>query len=149
MGGPVRKTTLGRVASPRGKEADPRRCWVSAEVVCRPQASHTSRRPWVRKGNIHKGPGRNRVERVHLKSRRFGKKQRLRSEYNNRINRRDSRQQLRLRMKTTSDRCYRKPMKLEKKKRIFGSRNGLHKANKWTFWKGRTPPKLKKEVRTA
>jgi hypothetical protein len=42
--------------------------------------------PAVRKGNIRKGPGRNSVERVHPKSRTFGKKQRLRSEYK-RINR--------------------------------------------------------------
>jgi hypothetical protein len=58
--------------------------------------------PAVRKGNIRKGPGRNSVERVHPKSRALGKKQRLRSEYK-RINCRDSRQQLRLRMKRTSD----------------------------------------------
>jgi hypothetical protein len=67
--------------------------------------------PAVRKGHIRKGPGRNSVERVHPKSRTFGKKQRLCSEYK-RINRRYSRQQLHLRMRRTSGRNYRKPTKL-------------------------------------
>jgi hypothetical protein len=41
----------------RGKEADPRQCWVPAEVVCRPQASHTSRRPCSAKGKYSQGSG--------------------------------------------------------------------------------------------
>jgi hypothetical protein len=47
--------------------------------------------PALRKGNIRKGADRKSVERVHPKSRTFGKKQRLRSECK-RINRRQSRQ---------------------------------------------------------
>jgi hypothetical protein len=45
IGGRIWRSTLGRATSPRGKEAVPRQCWVPAKVLCRPQASHTSRRP--------------------------------------------------------------------------------------------------------
>jgi hypothetical protein len=127
----------------------PRQCWVPAEGVCHTQAGDTSRRPCTAKRKHCKCPGRNSVGRVHPKSRTFGKKQRLRSEYNKRINCRDSRQQLRLRMKRTSDRCYRKPMKLEMANLIFGSTTGVQGINDWTFWKVRPPPKCKKNVLTA
>jgi hypothetical protein len=75
-------------------------------------------------------------------------KERLRTEYK-RISCRDSRQQLRLRMKRTSDRCYRKPMKLEMVNLIVGSMTGVQDEISWIFWKVRPPPKRKKEVRTA
>jgi hypothetical protein len=48
--GPVRRTTLGCATSPRGKEAVTRQCWVPAEGVFCPQASHTPRHPCRSKG---------------------------------------------------------------------------------------------------
>jgi hypothetical protein len=105
--------------------------------------------PAVRKGNIRKGPSRDNVGRVHPKLRTFGKKQRLRSEYNRKINCQGSRQQLRLRMWRKCGRDYRTLMKLEMANLIFGSITGVRDVIYWTFWKVRPPPKRKKDVRTA
>jgi hypothetical protein len=105
--------------------------------------------PAVRKGNIRKYPGRNSAGRVHSKSRTFGKKQRLRSEYNKRINCRESRQQARLRMKRTSDMCHRTPMQLGEENRIVSSTIELQDVIYWTFWKVLPPPTRKKELRTV
>jgi hypothetical protein len=55
---------LGRTTSPRGKEAVPRQCWVSAEALCRPQASDMLRRPYSakRKGSRQEQCWRNTFE---------------------------------------------------------------------------------------
>jgi hypothetical protein len=102
--------------------------------------------PAVRKGNIRKGPGRNSVGRVHPISRTFGKKQRLCSEYK-RINCLDSRQQLRLPMNRTSDRCHRTPIQLREEIRIVSFTIELQDVIYWTFWKVLPPPKRKKLLR--
>jgi hypothetical protein len=45
IGGPVRRSTIGCRTSSWGKEANPRQCWVPAEVIRRPEATDTPRRP--------------------------------------------------------------------------------------------------------
>jgi hypothetical protein len=102
--------------------------------------------PAVRKGNIRKGPGRNSVGRVHPKSRTFGKKQRLHSEYNKKINCQGSRQQLRLWMKRTSNRIIRRTSELTS---LFDLFIAIREVNENTFWKVRPPPKRNKDVLTA
>jgi hypothetical protein len=43
------------VASPMGKEADPRQCWVLAEVVRGPEMTDMPRRPYTVKGKCSQG----------------------------------------------------------------------------------------------
>jgi hypothetical protein len=50
IGGPVRTLTRGCETSARGEEEHARQGCVPAEVVCRPEATHTSPVPVVRKG---------------------------------------------------------------------------------------------------
>jgi hypothetical protein len=129
----------------------------------RPQASVGSRQkvsaarkrvthraiPAVRKGNIRKGPGKDGSSRGAPKGRRLQKTHRINLGCNIGIRNRGPKDQLCLRMWRTSRRKFKKPIQLEKNTRIFRSMNGLRKANRWTFWKVRPPPKCKKELRTA
>jgi hypothetical protein len=105
--------------------------------------------PAVRKGHMRKGSGKNNVPRGTSRGTMLDKRQRNNSECEDGRLGRDLKKRLRLRTRRTSGRNFKKPIQLEKKKRIFGSTNGLCKASKWTFWKVRPPPKRKKEVRTT
>jgi hypothetical protein len=105
--------------------------------------------PAVRKGNIRKCPGKNNVAKVASRGKKLVKRQQNSCECEDGRLVRDLKKRLSLRMRRTSGRNFKKPVQLEKKKRIFESTNGLRKANKWTFWKVRPPPKRKKELRTA
>jgi hypothetical protein len=105
--------------------------------------------PSERKGNMRKGPGKDSTARRAPKERRLVKIRWKGHECNIGLRNRGPKNQLHLRLRRTSSRNYRKPIQLEKKKRIFGSTNGLRRANKLTFWKVRPPPKPKKELRTA
>jgi hypothetical protein len=105
--------------------------------------------PAVRKGNILKGTSKNNAAKGASRGKMLVKRQQKSCECEDGRLDRDLKKQLSLRMRRTSGRNFRKPIQLEKKKRIFGSMNGLRKANKWTFWKVRPPPKCKKELQTA
>jgi hypothetical protein len=112
--------------------------WAQESVGSRQKSSAARKRvmrraiPAVRKGNIPKLPGRKSVGRVHPKSRTFGNKQRLRSEYNKRINYRDPKNQLRQMMRRTSGRSFRKPMQLDMARLIFGSITAVKNIIYWT-----------------
>jgi hypothetical protein len=103
----------------------------------------------VRKEHMRKGPGKNNVAWGAYRRKMLDKRQRNNSECEDGGSDRDLKKRLRLRMRWTSDRCYRKPTKLEMANLIFGSTTGVQGANDWTFWKVRPPPKRKKELRTA
>jgi hypothetical protein len=103
----------------------------------------------VRKGHIRKGPGKNNVARGASRGKLLDNRQRNNSECEDGRLGRDLKKRLSLRMRRTSDRCYRKPMKLEMANLIFGSTTGVQDVTYWTFWKVRPPPKRKKELRTA
>jgi hypothetical protein len=105
--------------------------------------------PAVRKGNIRKSPGKNNAAKGASRGKMLVKRQQNSCECENGRLGRDLKKRLSLRMRRTSGRNFKKPVQLKKKKRIFGAMNGLRKANKWTFWKVRPPPKRKKELRTA
>jgi hypothetical protein len=128
--------------------------WTQDSVGFRQKSSATRKRvirravPAVRKGHMRKGAGKNNVARGASRGKMLDKRQRNNSKCEDGRLGRDLKKRLHLWMWRTSRRNFKKPIQLEKKKRIFGSMNGLHKANKWTFWKVRPPPKCKKEVQT-
>jgi hypothetical protein len=89
--------------------------------------------PAVRKGNIRKGPGRNSVGRVQPKLRKFRKKQRNNSEYENGRLDRDFKEGLGLRMWRKSGGNLRKPSLLEMENLIVGSTTGAQDVIYWIF----------------
>jgi hypothetical protein len=77
--------------------------------------------PAVRKGHMRKGPGKNNVARGASRRKMLDKRQRNNSECEDGRLGRDLNKRLSLRMRRTSVRCYRKPMKLEMANLVFGS----------------------------
>jgi hypothetical protein len=102
--------------------------------------------PAGRKGNIRKGPGKDSTARRAPKGRRLVKVRRRGHEYNIGIMNRGPKNQLRLRR--TSSKNYRTPMKLEEENRIDSSTIELQDVIYWTFWGVRPQPKCKKVIRT-
>jgi hypothetical protein len=115
--------------------------WTQDSVGSRQKVSAARKRvirraiPAVRKGNIRKGPGKNNAAKGASRGKMLVKRQHNSWECEDGRLDRDLKKRLSLRMRRTSGRNFKKPIQLEKKKRIFGSTNGLRKANKWTFWK--------------
>jgi hypothetical protein len=102
--------------------------------------------PAVRKGNIHKGPGKSNVARGAPRGKMLDKKQRNNSECEDGKMGRDLKKRLCLRMNRTSERVTRKPRELTN---LLGLLFAIRKVNENAFWKVQPPPKRKKELRTA
>jgi hypothetical protein len=101
--------------------------------------------PAVRKGNIRKGPGKDGSARGAPKGRRLQKTHRIIPECNNGIRNRGPKDQLRLRMKRTSDRIIRRT---SEQTSLFDLFIAIQEVNENIFWMFRPPPK-RKDVRTA
>jgi hypothetical protein len=105
--------------------------------------------PAVRKGQMRKGPGKDRTTRGALKRRRLEKIRRRGQECSVGLRNRGPKNQLHLGMRRSSSRAYRMPMQLEMANLIFGSTTEIQDVNDWTFWKVRPPSKRKKDLLTA
>jgi hypothetical protein len=105
--------------------------------------------PAVRKRHKCKGPGKNNVARGASRRNMLDKRQRNNSECEDGRLGRDFKNQLRMRMRRTSGRNFRKPMQLDMANLIFGSRSEVKDVVYWRFWKVRPRSKRKKELRTA
>jgi hypothetical protein len=79
IGGPVWRTTLGCATSSRGKEADPRQCWVRQQLSAARKQVIRRAVPAVPKGHMRKSLGKGRTARGAPKGRRLQKTQRISS----------------------------------------------------------------------
>jgi hypothetical protein len=111
------------------------------DSVASRQKSSTARKrvirraiPAMRKGHMRKSPGKNSVAIGASRRKMLDKRQRNNSECEDGRVGRDLKKRLSLRMRRTSDRCYRKSIKLEMANLIFVSTTGVQGAKDWTFW---------------
>jgi hypothetical protein len=89
--------------------------------------------PAMQKGHIRKGPSKNSDGRGNPTVRTFRKKQRTRSDYNNGIKGRGTREESLQRMRRTSDRTAKKTVRLELVRLIVRSAVGLKEMNNSAF----------------
>jgi hypothetical protein len=101
------------------------------------------------KGHCRQGEGHDNVARGTPKGRTFGKKNRPKMESIKGLRIQDLKKQLYVRSERTSRRIFGKTIVLEIVKRIAESPIGLRKVRDWTLWRGRPPPKQKKNLLAA
>jgi hypothetical protein len=112
-----------------------------------------------RKGRSYEGPSfeqgrgknktRNKIARGTRIGRMLGKRQLMHQEDTNGTRNRDCKEQLRLGNEMTTSGIYKKSTELEIAKRIARCTVGLQRMKDWTLWKGRPPPKRKKNCRRS
>jgi hypothetical protein len=106
------------------------------------------------KGHSHEGPPvqqerrktqtRIKFARASRKGRTLGMRQLMRLEGTNGTRNRNFKEQLRLGIERTTSGIYRKTIGLEIVKRSVKISSGMRKVTDWTLWKGRPPPKRKR-----
>jgi hypothetical protein len=115
-----------------------------AKVTLRKERSYEE--PSVEQGR-RKNKTRNKIARGTRIGRMLGRRQAICQEGTNEIRNRDVKEQLGLGNERTTRGIQRKSTGLEIAKRIGRCTVGLHRIKDWTLWRGRPPPKRKKETK--